>query len=747
MNVIETSNNMTIRTRFTIILATMVVGFFAFGSATMTAMNTLNVNSPLYQRIMLSEKFIADILPPPEYIVESYLVALQLSHAQDATTINALIEHFKSLKSEYESHYGYWQTHIQDFNPELTEPFLKKSNQTVLAFYNEAQQQFIPQIQAGNHDAALSSLVKLDNLYQQHRMTINETVENAVTKNEIDKAEAERLREDFHWVLLGIFTASVSIAIVLTCFMSRKIIHQLGAEPYEVVEITNQIKLGNFHSIPLKNIHPDSLMSNMKALQFQLLEQKATETRLKNEILRIKIALDNVNTGVMITDNNLEIVYANKSVIKILSENETAIQAQLPNFKSNHLIGLVIDDFHQNPAHQREMLKNLTERYKAIMMLGGRNMIVFATPVIDEKGERLGIVAEWHDRTAEVNVEREVAEIVTAASMGDFTKRLNLDGKEGILRDLGDGINRLMHTNEASLNEIAHVLKALSQGDLTQKIINEYFGTFGELKKDANLTVEKITEIVHQIKTVSDSINSGAKEIAAGNNNLSRRTEEQSHSLEETASNMTELTSTVQNNTENAKYANQLAEKATTIAEKGSLVVGEVVSTMENINESSRKVVEIISVIDNIAFQTNILALNAAIEAARAGEQGRGFAVVATEVLNLSQRAASAAGEIKMLINDSVEKIEDGSQLVSQAGKTMQEIVSSIQGVSVIMNEITLASVKQNDGIAQVNQAIARMDDVTQQNAALVEQAAAGAESLEDQAQSLSVTVANFKTY
>jgi methyl-accepting chemotaxis protein len=268
---------------------------------------------------------------------------------------------------------------------------------------------------------------------------------------------------------------------------------------------------------------------------------------------------------------------------------------------------------------------------------------------------------------------------------------------------------------------------------------------FGKVKEGMNCTVENLQALVGEIKESTQLINTAAQEIAAGNNDLSQRTEKQAASLEETAASMTELTKTVQHNAENAKEANSLAQAAAGIASKGGIVVGNVVKTMESINESSRKVVEIISVIDNIAFQTNILALNAAVEAARAGDQGRGFAVVATEVRNLAQRAAAAAGEIQSLISDSVDKVEDGSQLVAQAGKTMQEIVYSVKGVTTIMAEITSASVEQSGGIAQVNNAISQMDEVTQQNAALVEQAAAGAESLEDQARKLSVTVANFK--
>lgn len=746
MNITDSAPQMTIRMRFAIILFTLITGFALFGIATLTAMKTLNVNGTIYQRVIQGKDLIADILPPPEYIIESYSVALELNQSKDMNEINELVQKFKTLKADYEARHIYWQKQAQDLSPELTKSFLEESYFAAQNFYTQAQQQFIPAIQAQNSELASASLANMRVSYHKHRLAIEKVVTLTTTRNENNEIDAQTRIEKYHIGLLAIFICSVGIACFLTIIISRRIIRQLGAEPYEAVQLAQEIAQGNYHSIPLKNADPNSLIAHMKMMQHQILERRVAANNLKNEILRVKVALDNVSTGVMITDNNLEIVYANKSVLSTLHENENAIRNQLSKFDSTNLIGANIDNFHANPAHQREMLKNLTGKYRASMLLGNREMVVYANPVVDENGERLGTVAEWYDRTSEATVEKEVAEIVIAAGAGDFSKRLNLEGKEGILRDLGNGINRLMHTNETSLTEIARVLQALSHGDLTKKITNDYAGTFGQLKNDANMTVDKITDIVHQIKAASDNINSGAQEIAAGNNDLSRRTEEQAHSLEETASSMTELTDTVQHNAENAKYANQLATNATEIAQKGSRVVGEVVRTMDSINESSRKVVEIISVIDNIAFQTNILALNAAVEAARAGEQGRGFAVVASEVRNLAQRAAAAAGEIQTLIGDSVDKVDDGSQLVAQAGITMQEIVQAIQGVTTVMAQISAASVEQSTGISQVNRAISQMDEVTQQNAALVEQAAAGAESLEDQAQKLAVTVANFKT-
>ncbi len=295
------------------------------------------------------------------------------------------------------------------------------------------------------------------------------------------------------------------------------------------------------------------------------------------------------------------------------------------------------------------------------------------------------------------------------------------------------------------ITRAVEVAQAVSAGDLTSHIVVESRDETGQLMHALKNMNDKLVSIVGQVRAGTESISTASSEIAAGNLDLSSRTEEQASSLEETASSMEELTSTVKLNADNARSANQLAIDASQIASKGGVVVSEVVSTMGSINDSSRKIVDIISVIDAIAFQTNILALNAAVEAARAGEQGRGFAVVASEVRNLAQRSSAAAKEIKGLIDDSVQKVEAGSHLVDKAGRTMDEIVQSISHVTQIMNQITDASDEQRAGIEQVNQAIGQMDQVTQQNAALVEEAAAAAESMQEQAAKLADVVGLFK--
>ncbi|KAB8066532.1 MULTISPECIES: methyl-accepting chemotaxis protein [Janthinobacterium] len=297
------------------------------------------------------------------------------------------------------------------------------------------------------------------------------------------------------------------------------------------------------------------------------------------------------------------------------------------------------------------------------------------------------------------------------------------------------------------LRTLGRTMTDLSSGDADLRVKLEVKGTdeLAVIGKGFNDFVEKIHAVLLQVQASADNVARASAEIAQGNNDLSARTEQQASSLEETAASVEELTGTVKENADHARQANQLAASASSVAQKSGEVVGKVIETMTSINDSSNKIVDIISVIDGIAFQTNILALNAAVEAARAGEQGRGFAVVATEVRNLAQRSAAAAKEIKLLIDDSVGKVAAGSKLVDEAGATMEQVVDSVRKVTAIMADISVATTEQSDGIAQVNQALAQMDGVTQQNAALVEEAAAAAESLQDQASHLADVVSVFK--
>lgn len=415
---------------------------------------------------------------------------------------------------------------------------------------------------------------------------------------------------------------------------------------------------------------------------------------------RIKQALDGVTANVMIGDNDLNIVYMNDAVTKLFRDVESDVRKEIPSFDANKLIGTCIDMFHKNPAHQRNLLGGLTRTHTAELEIGQLTMRVIASPVFGDDGERLGTVVEWADRTQELAIEREVETVVGGAVEGDLTKRIPTEAKTGFFENLGNSVNELM---------------------------------------------VKLTGVVGEIQHASDNVRAGAGEIAEGNTDLSQRTEEQASSLEETSSSMEEMTSAVRESAENAAHANQLAKEARKEAEQGGAVVEQAVNAMQEINEASKKIADIISVIDEIAFQTNLLALNAAVEAARAGDQGRGFAVVAAEVRNLAGRSASAAKEIKGLIVESLAKVEDGSKLVNQSGEALDKIVNGSKKVTDIVGEIAASSQEQSAGIDEINKAVVQMDELTQQNAALVEQIAAASESMGEQAQGLADLMAFFK--
>ncbi|ENZ95744.1 methyl-accepting chemotaxis protein [Xanthomonas fragariae] len=362
-------------------------------------------------------------------------------------------------------------------------------------------------------------------------------------------------------------------------------------------------------------------------------------------------------------------------------------------------------------------------------------------------GEKAAITAAMDQVKSNLStMNTEIKQLAQSAANGDFSARGDAERFQYDFRVMVESLNNLMSTADGNLQSLSGLLQSIAAGDLTVRMSGEFRGVFARMRDDANATATQLTEIVSGIKESAISIKGAASEIAAGNQDLSQRTEQQAANLEETAASMEELTSTVKQNAESARQANQLAIGAAGVAAQGGEIVNKVVETMSGIEASSKKIADIISVIDGISFQTNILALNAAVEAARAGEQGRGFAVVASEVRTLAQRSSAAAKEIKGLIDDSVQRVSDGSLLVHSAGKTMGEIVSSVQRVTDIMGEISAASQEQSSGIEQVNQTVTQMDETTQQNAALVEEATAAARAMEEQAIQLTDAVAVFKT-
>lgn len=561
---------------------------------------------------------------------------------------------------------------------------------------------------------------------------------------EMDEAEAFQAINEMIVYIIIIIVVTIVIVVLIAMLVSNRIVKPISSASLIAGEISN----GNFNNQFEINTQDEigDLLGALEAMQNKLHAQIAKDSKTTEEMGRIKQALDNVSSNVMVADNDLNIIYMNHAVETLFKNAEADIKTQLPNFNSHQLIGTCIDDFHQNPAHQRGLLKVLNATYESNLIIGPRHMTVIANPVKSDTGERIGTVVEWLDKTNEVKIQQEIESIVNCVKVGNLGNRIETADKIGFFEVLSIGINELTDIIEGAFTDIGRTMQSLSEGDLNDKITSDYDGTYLDCKNDINKTIDKLAEIFGQVTDSAGSINTSSQEIASGNNNLSHRAEQQAANLEETASSMEQLTSTVKNNADNARLADQYSSAARTLAEEGGNIVQSAVDAMQDINQSSSQIAEIIGVIDEIAFQTNLLALNASVEAARAGEQGRGFSVVATEVRNLAQRSATAAKESKDLIQNSVEKVRIGSKYVNEAGQSLSEIVSGVKKVVEIVAEIASASAEQSQGITQVNEAVAQLDEITQQNAALAEQASAASVSMSDQSTSMIGILDFFKT-
>ena len=457
---------------------------------------------------------------------------------------------------------------------------------------------------------------------------------------------------------------------------------------------------------------------------------KSAEAAVYNA--RIVQALNKTSSNIMIADAKNDILFMNETVTSMMQRNEAELRKVLPQFDARTLIGRSIDVFHKNPAHQRGMLASLSSTYRTQIAVGSLTFGLVASPIISDGGERLGTVVEWIDRTAEVGIEMEVAAVVKAAAEGDFSGRLNADGKVGFFAGLSTGMNQLMETSEVGLSDIARLLQSFSEGDLTARIERNYSGLYGQVKESANATAENLTRVLSEVRGAADALTSAANQVSATAQNLSQAASQQAASVEETSSQIDVMSASISQNSDNAKVTNGMATKTSKEAMDGGSAVSQTVTAM-------KKIAAKIGIVDDIAYQTNLLALNAAIEAARAGEHGKGFAVVAAEVRKLAERSQEAAKEIGELASHSVTTAE-------RAGKLLDEIVPSIQKTSELVQEIAAASSEQSESVIQIGGAMGQLSKATQQNASASEELAATSEELSGQAEQLQQSVAFFNT-
>ena len=490
-------------------------------------------------------------------------------------------------------------------------------------------------------------------------------------------------------------TAGVTaLALILALGLLRIITRSLSRPLRRAVSVFGKISAGHYdNQIDLTGTdEAGQVLRALAEMQSKLRTQLESERAMAFENARIRHALNKASTSVVLADAAHKIIYLNDTAQATFTRSQGEMSKSLHGFDALRVQGSDLEKLSADPGRERRALESLRSSEVQERTFGALTFRSVTSPVLNEKGERIGTVVEWTNRTHELGIEREVRSMLAAVVNGDLTARIPLQDKTGFFEAASRGVNQL---------------------------------------------ADNLAETVATVKETAGEIYRGSQEISTGNTHLQQRTEQQSVSLAETASSMEEMTQTVRANAENASEANQLAIAARDQAEKGGGVVGKAVHAMAGINESARKIADIIGVIDEIAFQTNLLALNAAVEAARAGEQGRGFAVVASEVRTLAGRSASAAKEIKELIQDSVRKVGDGSVLVTQSGQTLDQIVASVKKVSDIVAEIAAASREQSSGIGQVNTAVVHIDQLTQQNAALVAQVSNASRSMAQEVNTL----------
>ena len=560
---------------------------------------------------------------------------------------------------------------------------------------------------------------------------------------EFDKETMLAPLNQFSNLLLVSLVIAILFAVSIAAWVIRSTLRKLGADPTDLIGIANSVANGDYSKDLTQYKNDNNILASMANMQGELIQRNNNDKEVMADMARLSQGLNQLKTPVIIAGPALEVTFINNSMKQWISDHLSDVKSIHPSANADNMLNTPVLNLFGN--NLRQQIESLSDKHFCELQIGSRILEITFSPILTQSRERVGTAVEMLDVTRTRAVMIEVDNIVNAAEKGRLTDRINMADKRGVNRNLCQNINELLDVTSGFVSDVKDFAKAIASGDLNRTITTEYQGTFDDVKSDANLSIEQLKDVMTKITVVATNVETAAREINSGNVDLSQRTERAAASLEETSSSMEEMTASVSKTAENSIKAHKLAVAARNEAEKGGSVVGDAVEAMDGINESSRKIADIIGVIDDIAFQTNLLALNASVEAARAGEQGRGFAVVASEVRNLAGRSATAAKEIKDLIEDSVKRVENGAKLVNESGRTLTDIVSQVKKVTDIVSEISSASQEQSEGISMVNTAITNLDEATQQNAALVEQASAASHSTTAQTDDLVELIRFFK--
>jgi methyl-accepting chemotaxis protein len=520
--------------------------------------------------------------------------------------------------------------------------------------------------------------------------------------------------------------ASAVLALVLLGVLSATLIARSLTRPLrQAVDTAEAISSGRLDSRIDTHGSDEAarLLQALATMQRNLLERGERDGRLLAENSRIRQALDAAAMPVRIADQDGTMIYVNERLKTILHRDELAFRAELPGFDVNKVIGGSIGMFYTDPTAAIARLKALRSTTVTRMVLGGRTYDVTTTPIFDDEGNQIGTVGQWDDRTAQIAAEKELADVVQAASIGDFTRRIDVESKEGFFRQLGESMNTVVQTSQSALTDIGQVLSSMAKGDLSRSVKGQYQGLYAQLKDDCNTMVGNLGKTIADVRSAADALTAAADQVSSTAQSLSQSASEQAAGVDQTSGSVGEMSESIRQNTDNAKVTDGMASKASKEALEGGEAVSRTVEAMKSI--ATR-----ISIIDDIAYQTNLLALNAAIEAARAGEHGKGFAVVAAEVRKLAERSQVAAQEIGQLASSSV-------GLAEKAGSLLSQMVPSINKTSELVQEISAASEEQSAGVGRITSAMEQLNSVTQQNASASEELAATAEEMSGQAEAL----------
>lgn len=691
----------------TLLTALVAAALLVAGFLTWMAVSGLNQLAAQADKVYVAKDVTADILPPPLYLIEARLVASQaLDGYLDAATARRDIER---LAAEYEARVSHWTT-APPYG--LERDLLGEQHAAGRRLLALLTEQFVPALQRGDRIAARTALDAAQQLYLEHRRGVDTTVSASLAFAEESAAQFEAARRDTRQASLLALGAGGITMLVLLWLLRRRAGAILGAEPEQLARDALRLADGNLDepvAYRLAGSAAQALESMRQRLRDMLAEsrrQAEAATRTAEEIAaraareeamardnaRIRSALDGSAACLVLTDDTARLVYANPAARALLRQHATGLAQHARGLGGDDVTGADLGGLAQrvlaNPHGTELVIETGTLRLRG-------------DDVRDVNGKQLGLVLELVDRTAEADAEREIEKLVSGAIDGDLTRRLSVDGKPGFLSTMSQRLNALM---------------------------------------------DAVDSIVHRVQVAAAEVDRRAREVSAGSTDVRQRTEQQAAGLEETAAAVEQLTATVRTNAENAGEAAQLAGGASAGLDRGRGAVQSTVDAVGAISDSSRRIGEIIAVMDELAFQTNLLALNAAVEAARAGELGRGFAVVAAEVRTLATRSADAAREIKQLIGESTTRVNTGESLARQLGLTFDEIVSAVQRMSGVAAELAEANREQASGVGQIERAITDIDRTTQETAALMEEASAAAQALLDQSAALSRAVAHYRT-